>query len=249
MRTLLFSERNTKEIIRDPMNLFFALGFPIILLFLFYIINNAIPEEANNSMFNIENTAPGLATFGTAFFALFSGMLVAKDRTTSFLMRLFTSPMTALNYIFGYSLPLLIMAIIQSLITYIFASFLGLPITFNTLLAIIIVLPIAFLFIGIGLLCGSFLNDKAVGGICGALLTNIAGWFSGVWIPLDLIGGIFKQIAEILPFYHSVEATKLALNGNTSGIMNHLLVVLIYAVIFYGLAVLVFNKKMHNGNV
>ena len=249
MKILLFAKRNAKEILRDPINLFFGLGFPLVLLFLFSVINSSIPADANNIMFSIENTAPGIATFGTAFFALFSGMLLSKDRTTSFLMRLFASPMTALDFIFGYTLPLLVIAVVQASITFLAASLLGLPLSGNTLLAVLVVLPIAILFVGLGLLCGSFLNDKAVGGICGALLTNLAGWFSGVWIPLDLIGGTFKKIAEILPFYHSVEAAKAAISGNFSEIMPHLVVVLLYAMVFYALAVLTFRHKMRVNKV
>jgi ABC-2 type transport system permease protein len=244
MKILLFSKRNAKEILRDPINLFFGLGFPLVLLVLFSIINSAIPAEANNTMFIIENTAPGIAIFGTAFFALFSGMLLSKDRTTSFLMRLFASPMTALDFIFGYTLPILVMAMVQGCITFLAAALLGLPLSVNTLLAILIVLPITTLFVGLGLLCGSSLNEKAVSGICGALLTNIAGWFSGVWIPLDLIGGVFKQIAEVLPFYHGVEAAKGAISGDFNEILPHLAVVLGYAVVFYGLAVLALWRKM-----
>lgn len=244
MKTLLFAKRNTKEILRDPINLLFGLGFPLILLLLLNIIDSAIPAEANNAMFSIEKTAPGIATFGTAFFALFAGMLLAKDKTTSFLMRLFTSPMTAMNFIMGYTLPLLFMALVQIIITFGVAGLLGLPISINTLLAALTVIPIAILFVGLGLLCGSLLSEKAVSGICGALLTNITGWFSGVWIPLDLIGGIFKQTAEALPFYHSVEAAKAVSSGNLIEVMSHLVVVLTYAVIFYILAVVAFRKKM-----
>jgi ABC-2 type transport system permease protein len=244
MKILLFARRNTKEILRDPTNLFFGLGFPLVLLFLLSVINSAIPAEANNTMFSIENTAPGIATFGTAFFALFSGMLLAKDRTTTFLMRLFASPMTAKDFIFGYTLPLLVMAAVQGVITFLAAAILGLPLSVNTLLAVLVVLPIAVLFVGLGLLFGSFLDDKAVGGICGALLTNIAGWFSGTWIPLDLIGGVFKQTAEVLPFYHSVEAAKEAIRGNFTEIMPHIAVVLGYAVVFYAMAVFAFYQKM-----
>ena len=127
MKILLFAKRNTKEILRDPINLFFALGFPIVLLLLFSVINSAIPTDANNTMFSIEKTAPGIVTFGTAFFALFSGMLLSKDRTTSFLMRLFASPMTAMDFLFGYTLPLLIMAMAQGSITFLVAALLGLP--------------------------------------------------------------------------------------------------------------------------
>ncbi len=244
MKILLFARRNTKEILRDPTNLFFGLGFPLVLLFLLSVINSAIPAEANNTMFSIENTAPGIATFGTAFFALFSGMLLAKDRTTTFLMRLFASPMTALDFIFGYTLPLLVMAAVQGVITFLAAALLGLPLSVNTLLAVLALLPIAILFVGLGLLFGSFLDDKAVGGICGALLTNIAGWFSGTWIPLDLIGGVFKQTAEVLPFYHSVEAAKEAIRGNFTAIIPHIAVVLGYAVVFYAMAVFAFYQKI-----
>ena len=104
MRMFLFAKRNIKEILRDPINLFFSLGFPLVLLVLLSIINSAIPPEAKNTMFQIKNLAPGLAMFGSVFMALFAGMLLSKDRTSSFLMRLFTSPMTAADFILGYTL-------------------------------------------------------------------------------------------------------------------------------------------------
>ncbi|MEE1356464.1 MAG: ABC transporter permease, partial [Clostridia bacterium] len=34
MRMLTFANRNTKEILRDPLNLGFGIGFPIVLLLL-----------------------------------------------------------------------------------------------------------------------------------------------------------------------------------------------------------------------
>ncbi|HOV69171.1 MAG TPA: ABC transporter permease [Clostridia bacterium] len=249
MKVFLFAKRNTKEILRDPVNLLFALGFPLVLLFLFSVINSAIPAEANSTMFAIEKTAPGIAAFGTAFFALFAGMLLAKDRTTSFLMRLFASPMTARDFIFGYTLPLPVMAVAQVCITFLAAALLGLPLSANTLLTVLVVLPVSVLFIGLGLLCGSFLNERAVGVICGAVLTNVVGWLSGIWIPLDLIGGAFKQTAVILPFYHSVEAAKDAIGGNFTGIIPHLIVVLAYAATVYGLAVVAFSYKMRSDKV
>jgi ABC-2 type transport system permease protein len=249
MRIFLFAKRNSKEILRDPINFFFALGFPLILLALLTAINNALPEEAGNTAFAIESLAPGLATFGPVFMALFSGMLLSKDRTSSFLMRLFTSPMTALDFILGYTFPIIIMAAAQAVITFLAAWLLGLPFTVNILLAVVVVIPVAILFIGIGLLCGGLMNDKAVGGICGALLTNVAGWFSGIWIPLDLIGGAFKSVAAALPFYHGAEATKAAISGNFGDILPHLAVVVGYAAVAYVLAVIVFRWKMSGDKV
>ena len=244
MRIVLFAKRNTKEILRDPINLFFGLGFPLALLVLLSAINASIPPEANNPMFSIENLAPGLAMFGTAFMALFSGMLLSKDRTSSFLMRLFASPMTSLDFILGYTLPMLVMALAQAAITLLASCIVGLELTVNLLPAILLTTLTSLLFVGFGLLFGSLMNDKAVGGICGALLTNVAGWLSGVFIPIDLIGGAFKKEADILPFYHSVQAIKATLGGNFTEILPHLIVVLGYTVVIFMLAIIVFHHKM-----
>lgn len=245
MRILLFSKRTIKEILRDRVNLFFGLGFPLVLLVLLSVINANIPAEANNTMFSIQNLAPGIATFGPVFMALFSGMLLSKDRTSSFLMRLFTSPMTSSEFILGYTLPMIVFAVAQSIVSFTAATLFGFVWSADVLLAVAVLMPVTVLFVGIGLLCGSLMNDKAVGGICGALLTNLAGWLSGIWFPLDLVGGTFKAIAEVLPFYHAVEAVKAAVNGQYATILPHLAVVLAYAIVVYVLAVVVFRHKMH----
>ena len=246
MRMFLFAKRNIKEILRDPINLFFGLGFPLVLLALLSIINSAIPPEAKNPMFQINNLAPGLTMFGSVFMALFAGMLLSKDRTSSFLMRLFTSPMTATDFILGYTLPMIVVTIVQATITLLVAGFLGLDININILFAIIMTALTSLLFVGTGLFFGSILNDKAVGGVCGALLTNVAGWLSGVFIPIDLIGGAFKTITNILPFYHSVEAIRISLSGNFNNLLPHLLVVTGYTIVIFTFAIIIFNRKMND---
>ncbi len=244
MKTLLFAKRNAKEILRDPLNFLFGLGFPLVLLALLSVINANIPPQANNTMFAIENLAPGAATFGCVFMALFSGMLLAKDRASSFLMRLFTSPMKPFDFILGYTLPIIVLATAQSVITFLAALAFGLSFSANILLALLVLLPNSVLYVGIGLLCGSLMNDKAVGGVCGALLTNVAGWLSGVWFPLDLAGKGFKAVASFLPFYHGAESAKAALSGAYASILPHLAIVIAYALVIYVLAVLVFWRKM-----
>lgn len=89
------------------------------------------------------------------------------------------------------------------------------------------------------------MDNKAVGGIFGALLTNVAGWLYGVFIPIDLIGDAFKRITDILPFYHSVEAIQATLSGNFNDILPHLTIVMGYTVVIFALAVIVFQRKMN----
>lgn len=240
-----FSGRNTKEMLRDPLNLAFGIGFPVVLLLLLTAIQRNIPVN----LFQLEYLTPGIAIFGLSFIALFSATLISKDRTTSFLMRLFASPMRAGDYILGYTLPLIPMALAQAILCYLVAGLLGMKLTANVLLAVVVTLPAAVFFIGIGLLCGSALNDKQVGGICGALLTNVSAWLSGTWFDLDLVGGAFKKISYALPFAHAVDAGRAAMSGDFAAIMPHLWWVIAYAVAMLIAAVLVFRAKMRRDNV
>lgn len=245
MKIMAFASRNYKEIVRDKINLAFGLGFPVVLLLLLSAIQSNIPVK----MFTMDKLSPGIAVFGLSFISLFSGMLIAKDRTSAFMFRLFTSPLTSSDFIFAYTLPLLPMALAQIALCFIVAFFLGLSININVLLAIIVLIPAAVLFIAIGLLCGSLLNDRQVGGICGALLTNLSAWLSGTWFDLNLVGGTFKAVADALPFVHAVNAGRAAIAGKFSAIFPDLWWVIGYAVVVTAIAVIVFKKKMTSDNM
>lgn len=248
MRTAAFASRNTKEILRDPLTLIFGLGFPLVLLVLLSAINAGIPKEANNTMFTIQNLAPGISVFGLSFLALFSSMLISKDRTTSFVLRLFTSPIKPADFILGYTLPMLPMALVQSAICYAAALFYGLPLSPDLLLATVVNLPIAVVFIALGLLFGALLNEKAVGGVCGALLTNLSAWFSNIWFDTSMVGGWFKAVADALPFSHAVNAARAAAAGNYADVMPELWWVIAYALATTAAAIAVFSIKLRKSN-
>ncbi|WP_050613914.1 ABC transporter permease [Bacillus testis] len=240
MRMLVFADRTTKEIVRDPLSVFLGLVFPIVLLLLLSVINRSIPVD----LFNIAALTPGIAVFGLSFMALFTAQILSKDRESSFLTRLFTTPMTSKDYIIGYGLPLLVMSILQGIVCYIVAVFIGLSISVSIIAAIALLIPTSLIFIGIGLLCGTLLSEKAAVGVCGALLTNLSAWLSGVWFDLDLVGGLFKDIAYTLPFVHAVDMGKAALAGEYGGIFPHIWWVLGYSIVLSVLAIIVFKKKM-----
>lgn len=244
MRTLAFASRNTKEILRDLLTLFFGLGFPLVLMVLLSAINSSIPSEAGMQLFNIELLAPGISVFGLSFVSLFSAMLISKDRTTSFVLRLFTSPIKPSEFILGYTLPLLPMSLVQTAFCYIAGLFFGLEFNANLLLALVVNIPIALVFISLGLLFGTVLNEKAVGGVCGALLTNLSAWFSNIWFDTSLVGGWFENIANALPFAHAVNAARYAVSGEFSQIMPELWWVIGYAAVLMIVSIIVFTFKM-----
>ena len=226
MRMLAFAKRCMKEILRDPINLFFGLGFPVVLLLLLSAIQANVPV----SIFEIESLTPGITVFGLSFMTLFSATLIAKDRESSLLQRLYTTPLKSADYILGYMLPLVPISMAQSLVCYIVAVFLGLPITVNIFYAVLMTVPVAIFYIALGLLFGSIFNVKQVGGICGGLLTNLSAWLSGAWFDIELVGGAFQKTANVLPFIHAVELEKTILNGNFTESLKHLYIVLAYGI-------------------
>ena len=240
MRMLTFTKRCAKEILRDPLNLCFGLGFPLVLLLLLSAIQANVPV----ALFAIDRLTPGITVFGLSFMTLFSATLVAKDRESALLQRLYTSPLTGTDFILGYMLPLLPIAMGQSLICYLFAIPLGLTVSANMLFAVLGILPMAIFNIALGLLCGSLLGVKQVGGICGALLTNLSAWLSGVWFDLKLVGGFFEKLSSMLPFFHAVEMEKALFNGNFELASSHIIPILLYSIFIMVIAVLCFLGQM-----
>lgn len=242
MKMITFAKRCAKEILRDPINLCFGLGFPLILLLLLSTIQKNAPVK----LFEIDTLAPGITVFGLSFITLFSATLIAKDRESALLQRLYTTPLSSVDFVLGYMLPLLPIAIGQVTVCYLFSIFLGLTVSVNIIYAIIGIIPMAIFNISLGLLCGSIFSIKQVGGICGALLSNISAWLSGVWFDLELLGGTFKNIAYIFPFVHAAELEKALFCGDFRLAHAHILPIVLYSTVVTVIAVLCFLGQMKN---
>lgn len=67
MRVITFAKRCTKEILRDPINIGFGLGFPLVLLWLLSAIQANVPVQ----LFEIDTLTPGITVFGLSFMTLF----------------------------------------------------------------------------------------------------------------------------------------------------------------------------------
>ncbi len=237
---LVFARRCAREILRDPITLIFGLGFPVVILLLLSAIQANIPVD----LFEIEHLTPGITVFGLSFMTLFSATLIARDRESALLQRLYTTPLKSSDYIFGYMLPIIPMAMAQSAVCYLVAIALGLSVTVNSIYAVLMIAPISVFYIGLGLLCGSLLNVKQVGGICGGLFTNLSAWLSGVWFDLELVGGVFGKAANLLPFVHAVEIERAVIRGDFFAALPHIYPVAGYSIAIMIGAVLVFLRQM-----
>lgn len=239
MKVWVFSVRTAKEILRDPVNLAFGLGFPLMLLGLLTLIQANVPV----ALFALPHLAPGLAVFGLSFLTLFSGTLLARDRESSFLRRLYTTPMQVWDFLLGYTIPLIPMALAQSMVCYLAAAVLGLELSVGIFRAVMMTVPVSLFFIAMGLLFGSVFTVKQAGSVCGALFTNLSAWLSGTWFDLDLVGGTFRNIAYALPFVHAVNLEEKVLAVQWQSIGNDLAWVLMYDLVAIVLAALLFLRQ------
>lgn len=250
MRSIIFSKRIGKELLRDPLSYIFCLGFPLVMLLIMTVVNQSIPPEAGMTVFQIQSLAPGVALFGLTFVMLFTCIQVSKDRSSAFLTRLYASPMKALDFLGGYTLPTLVISVAQIVITFIVAIIIGRLSSYefqiiNTILCILVLLPSALLFISFGLFFGTLLNDKAAPGIC-SIIISAASILGGVWMDVDSLTGTFKTICQVLPFYQGVSAARNAIQGNYTELVKPLAIILVYAIVIYILSSLLFQRKMQN---
>ena len=239
MRFYSMAIRNLKEIYRDPVTLLLGLGLPVALLLLF----SSIHESTQLEMFTPQFLAPGIVVFSYAFLLMFCAILIAKDRQSSFLIRMFTTPLKPSDYILSYILPFVPIAISQTVICLLVGVILGASFT-HLIGGFLVLMLFAVSCISLGVVIGSLFSVNQVSGI-GSLLITAISLFSGAWMDLKLVGGVFESIGYVLPFANALEASRALLNGsNLADVSDYLRVVAIYTGILFVLAIVSFRWSM-----
>lgn len=233
-----FAGRNRKEIFRDPLSIILGIALPIIFLIVFTTIEKNAPLD----IFKVNNFAPGIIVFGFAFLTMFSALLIAKDKQTALLTRLLASPLKVVDYVLGYAIPMIPLAILQAVFCYLVAMTVGLSTEWIDLfINIIVLLPTAIISICFGLFLGALFTDKQIQGI-GTIYIFLVSFLSGAWIDLTLLGTTFEKISYSLPFVHAIELSRDILISNYSTLSEHLWWTIGYAILSLIIAILAFIK-------
>ena len=205
-RTLNFSKRNLKELVRDPLIYVFCLGFPLVMLVLFQIIQKY--SGGNTPMFEIKALLPGIIMFSYTFVMLNMSLLVSKDRQTSFLKRLYSSPMKCWDFVLGYAFVGLVIGLSQTVICILAGLIIALIngasfIAFGYILLLVVSqFPVLLISVFLGILFGTIFSDKSAPGISSVFISAV-GILGGCWMPIESMGG-FETFCRFLPFYPSV---------------------------------------------
>ena len=247
MKAVLFAKRNFKEILRDPISYIFCAVFPLVLLAVMYF---AFFSEYTY-WFDLKLLTPGIAVFAGAFVMLSETLIVSKDRSSSFLIRLYTSPMKTHDFIMGYTLPALALAFAQSVLCYLFAALIAVikgvavPSVFYGLLAALSTIPMMVAYIAAAILLGSLFSDKSAPPVTSAIITA-AGFLSAAWMPLEK-GSVLETVCSILPFYPANLCARTVYSGAALTAESFWIPILktgLYAAVLFALAVFAFRKNM-----
>ncbi len=262
MRTLNFAKRNLTEMVRDPLIYIFCVGFPVALIALFAVINSF--TGGMTPVFEPRSLIPGIMMFSFTFVMLLMSLLVSKDRTSAFLIRLYASPMTTKDFVLGYAIPAFLIGVAQEIVCLAAGFFVAL-ITgaeyFSFAAAILLMaemLPMLVFCTATGILLGTALNEKSAPGITSVFIT-CSGILGGAWMPLDTMGA-FETFCRFLPFYPSVYLGRVITGANHSvtdyvsmtvepyafdGVAKWgVVAVALYTILSVALALFLFRKKM-----
>ena len=249
-RILAYSDRNRKELLRDPLSYVFCLAFPLVMLVVMTLVDTSIPRESGMTVFHIQNLCAGIAVFGQLFVMLFTTLTVSKDRAGSFLVRLYATPMTSTDFIIGYMLPMLVICVLQSILIYAVSFVISFftPDRLNPLgliASIPVLVPSAAMFIGFGMLFGSLFNDKAAPGVS-SIIISLGSFLGGIWFDAENAGGVMYDICRCTPLLYCTRLVRavIHLDFTWDSFFFPLIIVAGSAALLTWLAIYLFKRRM-----
>lgn len=241
-RIITLTERNIKEIVRDPLSLIFIIALPLVMEILFYYIFHNLTEQ-----FRMKYLAPGIIVFSQSFITLFIGMLIATDRSTSFLTRLFVTKARASEFILSYLFSVLPIVFTQGILFYLVGGIIDVTL-FGTgmLFSFLLSFVTSFLFIGFGILLGSLCNERSIGGVSSLIIAG-QSVLSGMWFPTEGLNKNIITAMSVLPFKNATALVQNALNGIKdvwSDFALPFIIIVAYTTVIFFIAILIFKRKM-----
>lgn len=243
-RIIVLANRNLKEILRDPLSLMFTFAMPLLLEVLFYLIFHQLTPQ-----FEMKYLAPGIVVFAQSFVSLFTGSLIATDRNSSFLTRLYVSKAKPYEFIISYGLAVVPIIIAQSLLFFLIGGIIDSSIfCLGMLWGVLLSLLTSFLFISFGILFGSLCNEKSIGGVASIVIVG-QSVLSGMWFQTEGLDAGMMTFMKCLPFKNATDLLTNSLNGIANSFSEFwlpLIIVLAYTIVSFVISVMVFKCKMKN---
>lgn len=238
MSSIELSRRNVKEVARDPLSLGITVALPIALLLIFQIFAQFDPIFAPGAL------TPGIVLVGLVMLMFSAAMILARDRETALFDRFLTAPLRSDQFVAGYTLPYIPIAIVQAAALFGIGAALGMTFEGNAIIVILVILLMAAFYVGLGMLMGSLLTVRQVPLVYTVVL--LLTIFGGAWMDLATIGGVLQTAGDILPFAHALTAMRAVIvdGAAMSAVAGDIAWVAGYTIVTVSLALVVFRRRM-----
>lgn len=235
---MALAKRNFIEVWRDPLSLALTVGLPAVLL----LVLQAFGQF--DDIFKPAALTPGIVLFGYVMLMFSAAMTLSRDRESALFHRLLTAPLRSNEFVAGYSLPYLPVALIQAFALFGVGVALGMSIDGSIALLLLVLAISAVIYIGLGMIIGAAFSYKVVPfAYTVVLLLTI---FGGAWMDLEAIGGVFEAVAAVFPFAHGLDAMRSVIidGAGIGAIAADLYWIAGYSVGISVIAVLLFRRRM-----
>lgn len=211
MRAFAYARFELLRTFREGKLLAAAIAVPVLLYFLL-----AAPRQQVRNLAATDIAAPlyymvSLASFGTMMAMMSTGIRIAGERQTGWTRQLRISPLPTTGYLAAKILTAYVMAGVTLGLLYGSGLVLGVDLPVRTWLTMTLLVMIALLpFAALGILIGQYVNVDAAGPVSAGMVT-VLGILSGTWYPNG--PGLIHDIAQFLPSYWLIQASRISLHG------------------------------------
>lgn len=218
---------------RSKRFIIFALVFPLVLYFVIAAPNRSLRDFAGTGLSAPVYYMTGLAAFGTMSAMLSSGTRIAGERASGWNRQLRITPLTPRMYFRTKVLSGYLMSLLTIVLLYAAGLSLGVRLPATDWLRMTLLLLVGLVpFAAGGILLGHLLTVDSVAPAIGGI-TAVLALVSGTWFPLG--HGVVHDIAQYLPSYWLVQASRAAQSGRDWGAMGWV-VIAAWAVVLTALA-------------
>lgn len=228
----------TRLFFREPLIVFFALGFPPLLLVIFGAIPAFREPDADlGGLRTIDLYVPIIVALSIAMFALNSlCQLLATYREKGVLRRMRTTPVKPAAMLGAQ----LLMSTAMSVVTMLVALAIGrlafgvrLPRQVPAYLTSYVLAAVTMF--AIGLLVAALAPGGKSAGAVGTVLFFPVVFFAGLWLPRDSMPGVLRAISDFTPLGAGVQSLQDATAGQWPQVL-HVAVMLGWTIVAGGLA-------------
>ncbi|MCO1616122.1 ABC transporter permease [Micromonospora tulbaghiae] len=228
----------TRLFFREPLIVFFALGFPPLLLVIFGAIPAFREPDADlGGLRTIDLYVPIIVALSIAMFALNSlCQLLATYREKGVLRRMRTTPVKPAAMLGAQ----LLMSTAMSVVTMLVALAIGrlafgvrLPRQVPAYLTSYVLAAVTMF--AIGLLVAALAPSGKSAGAVGTVLFFPVVFFAGLWLPRDSMPGVLRTISDFTPLGAGVQSLQDATAGQWPQVL-HVAVMLGWTIVAGGLA-------------